>query len=556
MDPRNTKLLGDRASINANLSVWKEELATDKDRVFLLDGLAKGFRIIDLNQTIQEVEQVNHKSSLKHREAVEKELVDQISNGYYILSSQKPTVVSALAAILKEDGGVRLIHDGSRPVGFAMNDYSDPESVKFQTLADACHLAKPGYWCAKVDLKSAYRSVCIHPDNYQVTGLKWTFQGQQEPTYFFDSRLPFGSNVGPSTFHRISQAVRRCMIRRGFSGTVVYIDDFFLAAKTKEECMQMLLTLIRLLRRLGFYISWPKVVGPTQTITFLGVQICTLTSTLSLSEDKLQQLRQRLQHFQGKRRATKQSLQSLAGSLNWACQAVKGGKFFLKRILDTIRPLKQQRHKARLSAEFHADLQWWLSYMHVFNGVVYFNQQSNEHVHVDASNMAAGAFWNGDWQYTVFAVDMPAAYKLHINYKEVCAVVQAVSRWAPYWKGKHVVVHTDSTVTKAIINKGRSRNSYVNSLLRKMAWVCAKMNCSVSAVHVAGSVNLFADSISRLHEGRLGMLGQLLTNWYRGRPPAYHMWDHMSLPAFAFLLSRCGPQLEGSTSSRSGRLPR
>jgi len=106
MDPRNTKLLGDRASINANLSVWKEELATDKIEFFLLDRLAQGFRITDQNQTIQEVEQGNHKSSLQHREAVEKELVDQINNGYYILSSQKPTVVSALAVIPKEDGGI------------------------------------------------------------------------------------------------------------------------------------------------------------------------------------------------------------------------------------------------------------------------------------------------------------------------------------------------------------------------------------------------------------------------------------------------------------------
>ena len=107
-----------------------------------------------------------------------------------------------------------------------MNDYSVPDSVQFQTLADACHLAKTGYWCAKIDLKAAYRSVCIHPDNYCVTGLKWTFGEDRHPTYMFDSRLPFGSTVGPACFHRRSQAVRRCMIRRGMKGVVAYIDDF------------------------------------------------------------------------------------------------------------------------------------------------------------------------------------------------------------------------------------------------------------------------------------------------------------------------------------------
>ncbi|KAK7464563.1 hypothetical protein BaRGS_00037873 [Batillaria attramentaria] len=92
---------------------------------------------------------------------------------------------------------------------------------------------------------------------------------------------------------------------------------------------------------------------------------------------------------------------------------------------------------------------------------------------------------------------MPAAEDLHINYKEVCAVVQAVSRWAPRWCGKSVIVHTDSTVTKSIINKGRSRNPYINCLLRKMAWECVRRNCDVSAVHVSGSVNVVADTISR-----------------------------------------------------------
>ena len=104
-----------------------------------------------------------------------------MNKGHYVIACKKPTVVSALAAIPKDDSSVRIIHDDSRPAGQAMNDYSVPESVKLQTLTDACNLAKPEYWCAKVDLHSAYRSVGIHPDNYCVTGLKWQFRGSKEP---------------------------------------------------------------------------------------------------------------------------------------------------------------------------------------------------------------------------------------------------------------------------------------------------------------------------------------------------------------------------------------
>ena len=88
-----------------------------------------------------------------------------------------------------------------------MDDYSSPEHVKFQTLQDACKLAKPVFQCVKVDLQSTYRSVCIHSDNYKVTGLKWTFQGDSKDTQLLDSWLSFNGDQGPSHFHSITQAV-------------------------------------------------------------------------------------------------------------------------------------------------------------------------------------------------------------------------------------------------------------------------------------------------------------------------------------------------------------
>ena len=113
----------------------------------------------------------------------------------------------------------------------------------------------------------------------------------------------------------------------------------------------------------GVYISYRKVVGPTQPITFLGITINTVSNTLTLGKDQIKRLKQQLIEFSSRKRASKQQLQSLAGSLNYACQAVCGGRFFLRRILDTIEPLKQQRHKARLSPSFPSDVQWWISFL-------------------------------------------------------------------------------------------------------------------------------------------------------------------------------------------------
>ena len=74
---------------------------------------------------------------------------------------------------------------------------------------------------AKIDLKHAYRSVPIHPANYQATGRKWRFTGHNLDTFFYDTRLPFGAKSSPEILHRITQAVRRMMVNRGYDDIVV-----------------------------------------------------------------------------------------------------------------------------------------------------------------------------------------------------------------------------------------------------------------------------------------------------------------------------------------------
>lgn len=74
--------------------------------------------------------------------------------------------------------------------------------------------------------------------------------------------------------------------------------------------------------------------------------------------------------------------------------------------------------------------------MAIIFACVYLDKNANEHLFVDACNLAAGAFYKGDWVYSVFSHDLPAASDLHINYKEICAVVLAAQRGQISGKGK------------------------------------------------------------------------------------------------------------------------
>ena len=94
-------------------------------------------------------------------------------------------------------------------------------------MDDAIKLQKPNYFMAKIDLRHAYRSVPIHKSNFAATGLKWKFEG---------ARLPFGAKSSPEIFHRLTQAVRRMMAKRGYESIIVYLDDFLIIGKTEAKC--------------------------------------------------------------------------------------------------------------------------------------------------------------------------------------------------------------------------------------------------------------------------------------------------------------------------------
>ncbi|VDI19826.1 Hypothetical predicted protein [Mytilus galloprovincialis] len=142
----------------------------------------------------------NYKSALENSDKVDLKLRSEFKLGNYILCNEieTPKLVSALGAIQKPNGSIRLIHDASLPDVGGINYYASDTSCKYMDLKDACKIIKEGDFLAKVDLSNAYRSVKVHASNYPYTGLHWRFQGDDQDTFFYDTKLPFGAAQSPS----------------------------------------------------------------------------------------------------------------------------------------------------------------------------------------------------------------------------------------------------------------------------------------------------------------------------------------------------------------------
>lgn len=111
------------------------------------------------------------------------------------------------------------------------------------------------------------------------------------------------------------------MHRRGYKDLVVYTDDFLIVAPTYDLCNDTLRILMRLLKKFSFSISWPKVLGPIQQITALGININTVDCGKLLDKlgpDKLNKLNAKLDTFWAHKQAKSSSCRALLGL--WCCQ--------------------------------------------------------------------------------------------------------------------------------------------------------------------------------------------------------------------------------------------
>ena len=162
--------------------------------------------------------------------------------------------------------------------------------------------------------------------------------------------------------------------------------------------------------------------------------------------------------WRSRRSATKQQLQSLIGHLSHAATVVIPGRTFLRCMIELTKRAKHPRHHIRLTTDFRSDLQWWVSFLLVWNGRSILPQPDPSHtITSDASgSWGCGAFNDeGSW----FQREWPKSWAgCHIAAKEMVSVIIAVVIWGSAWPPCSVLIQSDNMAVVCALASGVAKD--------------------------------------------------------------------------------------------------
>jgi len=392
--------------------------------------------------------------------------------------------------IRKKGGGLRPILDLRE-----LNKFLKILPFHMLSTADVLRTVARGEWFTSIDLKDAYFHVPIVPHHRQF--LRFAFRGR----HFQFRVLPFGLSLSPRVFTRCVAAALSPLQSQGMK-ILPYLDDWLICAPSRLQSTQDTALLLSHVARLGLRVNMEKsCLNPSQSLTFIGVALDSVTMRACPSAQRLDDILQLLPLFKGGRSLSYILFLRLLGKLAAASTVVPLGLLSLRPLQRWLNGLhldpKWHRHrKIRVSQQCLSTLSPWRrrSYMSrgVAMGSVPFRRET---VTTDASLSGWGAVWQnrtarGLWS----ALDCTD----HINVLELRAVHLALRHFLPYLKGRHVLVRSDNTTTVYHINhQGGTKSARLLEVSQALLTWAAPCLASLRSMYLPGERNQVADFLSR-----------------------------------------------------------
>ena len=352
-----------------------------------------------------------------------------------------------------------------------------------------------------LDLTHAYYSVSISPESQKY--LKFQVQDQ---LYKFVT-LPNGLRSAPQIFTKLMKPVYSTLRTRSRVSSG-YLDDSFLLGDTFAECQRNANDSCALFNELGFTVSGEKSVTlPTQVIVHLGFVLNSISMTVSLTKDKIDNVTRLGQDIISRRSCSIRVVAQLIGTLVSCSSGVEYGPLYHKRLeIEKIDALKKNQGSFEAQMQHSelakSDIRWWIEKSSQYpkkisHGNPYFTLTT------DASLEGWGAHRGGMRPTAGRWLAQEIGENKHINCLELEAAKLGLQALCAKDEGVHILLQLDNVTAVTFINNmGGTHSKPCNKVAREIWLWCLKRKIWLTATHIPGIQNETADRFSRKFRDR------------------------------------------------------
>ena len=392
---------------NLNIAAWERYADMDSDEAQLVQFVKYGFPLGYMGPPSDTTSVPNHASAKDYPEQVTQFIDSEHEKGAIMGPFLAPPFtpwahVSPLMSRPKGGGAKRrIISDLTFPQDRSVNAYIQKNSAlgevrdhTLPTIADFVQDLKEtgvGAYMFTVDVARAYKNFRVDPLDWPLMCINW------EDRVYIETAMPFGARSSSNNMQRVANMITRILGEEGIRAKM-YLDDLIVVAETKEEAGAQYQRVKALFKELGLPEAEDKVQVPSTNVRWLGIEICSVSMSLSIPEDKLHQVRLEVERCKSKRTIHRKLYASLLGRLLYVAKCVVPARVFMSRMLQAYREAKSWF--VRVTPDVRADLEWFAEFCQQWNGraIIPLSEPTSS-IQVDACLSGIGAY-NGERAYS------------------------------------------------------------------------------------------------------------------------------------------------------------
>lgn len=448
----------------------------------------------------------NHSSARDASEEVT-ELLKELERKGVVrrVPSAQAWVVSALGAVRKQSGKVRIIHDLRY-----LNTFLETRTFAMDTLVRRQQIFNKGGFIMCWDLSMAYYHLGIAPEDQKFLALRW------EGEFYVWTVLPFGLSTAPYAFSKLMEFPMRFLRETLRAELLQYLDDLTAAWKDEEAARGEAHAPRVVLEAAGFIVEDEKSTPePVQRAKVLGIVVDLARGVFELPVERKAKLIAQCEAIIEAGSSTGRDIARLAGGLIAAAIALPRVRLYTRSLfsllgldpadrglLPKLAAAKVMLRRVPVGARARAELIRWRGALRTTDGVPFRREVlATRVIASDASArgwggvLFGGSPSRGEQHQTAGGEFTPAERLASSTLREAWAVERTLRALRPK-PGARIKFQIDNQAAVSVMRHG-SAVSELHDVALRVAGLAERSGWELEFVWIPREENTTADNASR-----------------------------------------------------------